>query len=215
MNFSVVILAGGKSSRMGRDKAWLEHRGQPLIARQIETVRQLQPAAIFISARTTVDCAGLGCPVLLDNFPGQGPLAGIDKALEVMLSPMLLVLAVDMPHVTSVVLGDLAAYGREDAGAIPRFAGRIEPLAAFYPKAAQRTLQALLTQGLNTATRFAETCVKLGLARFCDLPQSQRTAFANWNSPADLPASLRPAALRVAHFREPDSVPPVPGYPGE
>ncbi|MCL4790411.1 MAG: NTP transferase domain-containing protein [Verrucomicrobia bacterium] len=77
MNFSAVILAGGKSSRMGRDKAWLPLDGQPLLARQIELVRELTPKEIFISGLADTDYTSLGCPVLTDEFADAGPLAGI------------------------------------------------------------------------------------------------------------------------------------------
>jgi hypothetical protein len=52
MNFSAIILAGGKSSRMGRDKAWLEVGGKTLLARQIELAGPLARSEVFISGRT-------------------------------------------------------------------------------------------------------------------------------------------------------------------
>ena len=77
MKFSAVILAGGKSIRMGRDKAWLPLDGQPLLARQIAVVRELDPVELFISGRNDTDYSSLGYPVLQDAFPDAGPLAGI------------------------------------------------------------------------------------------------------------------------------------------
>ena len=80
MNFSAVILAGGQSRRMGRDKAWLPLDGQPLLARQIELVRELAPEELFISGRSDTDYTRLGCPVLTDEFTDAGPLAGLRPA---------------------------------------------------------------------------------------------------------------------------------------
>ncbi len=68
MNFSAVILAGGKSSRMGRDKAWLEFDGQSLLARQIACVRRAGASEVFISGRAGVDYSAFGCPVMEDEF---------------------------------------------------------------------------------------------------------------------------------------------------
>ena len=75
MKFSAVILAGGRSSRMGQDKAWLPIDGQPLLARQISLVRELDPVELLISGRSGTDYRSLGCRVLTDGFPDAGPLA--------------------------------------------------------------------------------------------------------------------------------------------
>jgi molybdopterin-guanine dinucleotide biosynthesis protein A len=191
MRISAVILAGGKSSRMGREKAWIEYGGRPLILRQIETVRQLEPAEIFLSVRAPNDFASLGWQALVDNFPGQGPLAGIERALEVMQSPLLLVLAVDMPRVTAAMLRSLAGHCSARTGAVPRRGDRIEPLAAIYPQSAHRPLVESLGEKANGAARFADLCVTLGLAEFYDVPPSFHPDFANWNSPAELAAETR------------------------
>ena len=104
MNFSAVILAGGKSSRMGCDKAFLEIGGQTLLARQIQLVHDAGAAEVFISGREGVDYSTSGCRVLTDKFPDAGPLAGIERALDTMTSPLLLVLAVDLPAMTAEFL---------------------------------------------------------------------------------------------------------------
>lgn len=109
MRLSAVILAGGQSSRMGCDKAWVEFEGRPLIALAVEKVRDLRVNEIFISGREGVDYGALNCPVLLDLEPGFGPLGGIERALRDCASPLLLVLAVDLPRMTARFLGNLAA----------------------------------------------------------------------------------------------------------
>ncbi len=187
MNFSAVILAGGKSSRMGRDKAWLEVGGQPLLARQIQLARELGAREIFISGRADADYAAFGYPVLRDKFAGAGPLAGIERALDAAALPLLLVLAVDLPEMSVEFLRGLGAGCVENVGAIPRVNGNIEPLAAFYPKAAQSLAGASLGNRRNAVTTFAENCAQSGLARFVELPAAEARHFVNWNSPADLP----------------------------
>jgi molybdopterin-guanine dinucleotide biosynthesis protein A len=186
MDFSAVILAGGRSSRMGRNKAWLEYRGRPLIVNQLETVRACKPAQIFISAASPAHYSGLGWPILADNFPGSGPLGGIERALEAAASPFILVLAVDMPFITSGTLRRLAAHVEPNRGVVPRIEDRVQPLAAFYSKSAHATLLRLLGEGLNSAVHFADTCVGLGLARYSDLHKQLLDEFANWNTPDDV-----------------------------
>src|ERR1041385_2459244 len=98
MNFSAVILAGGRSQRMGRDKARLIVQGKPLLLRQVELARELGAAEVLISGRAGGDYTGFNCPVLMDRFEDAGPLAGIESALTAMSTEMLLVLAVDMAN---------------------------------------------------------------------------------------------------------------------
>ena len=92
VNFSAVILAGGKSARMGRDKAFVEIGGQTLLARQLALARAAGAREVFISGRADVDYSAFDYRVLLDDFPAAGPLAGIECALAASTLPLLLVL---------------------------------------------------------------------------------------------------------------------------
>lgn len=186
MNFSAVILAGGKSSRMGRDKAWLEVGGQTLLARQIGLVRELGAAEVFISARADADYPAFGCRVLQDKFAGAGPLAGIERALDACTMSPLLVLAVDLPGMSVELLRRLAVGAAEGFGAIPRLAGRLEPLAAFYPKAAHALAMDCLERKNLAVIFFSEMCVRSGMAGLVELGVQEEHYFTNWNSPADL-----------------------------
>ena len=186
MNFSAVILAGGKSSRMGRDKAWLEVGGRTLLARQIKLGRELGAAEIFISGRADVDYSAFGCQVLQDKFPDAGPLAGIERALAAAKSPLLLVLAVDLPAMGVEFLRQLMTDCLDSFGVIPKLANNIEPLAAFYPKAAHAMAVASLERGSFALKDFAGQCVQSGLARFIELDANEARYFTNWNLPTDL-----------------------------
>ena len=104
-------------------------------------------------------------------------------------SPLLLVLAVDLPGMKAEFLRALAASGRDQLGTIPRVDGNLEPLAAFYPKSAQPLAEALLSDRLNAVRIFANRCVQAGLARIAELSASDAKYFTNWNSPADLPCT--------------------------
>ena len=186
MNFSAVILAGGKSSRMGCDKAFAELDGQTLLARQIWLVQAAGAADVFISGQTGVNYSGFGCPVLTDKFHDAGPLAGIHSALAATDSPLLLVLAVDLPGMTADFLRKLAAECRENAGVVPRVAGNLEPLAAIYPKAALPLATFLLKENSLAVKNFAERCEQAMLVSFADLPDSAAGFFLNCNSQDDL-----------------------------
>lgn len=186
VTFSAVILAGGGATRMGRDKAWLEVEGRPLLARQIELVRSLGPQAVFISGRGQVDYHTFGCPVVLDAGLGLGPLAGIAAAIQVSRSPLLLVLAVDLPRMHRAVLETLLVACTDDRGAVARVAGRLEPLVAVYPRAAGGLIQELLAAGRRAVGELAARCEQAGLVGWVDFPAGQAGAFLNWNHPDDL-----------------------------
>ncbi|HEY1490194.1 MAG TPA: molybdenum cofactor guanylyltransferase, partial [Verrucomicrobiae bacterium] len=180
MKFSAVILAGGRSQRMGQDKAWLPVDGKPLIARQIELARTLGAEEVFISGRSEVDYRSLNCHVLQDRVPDAGPLAGIESALAAISTLLLLVLAVDMPQMTIEILQVLLAHCRGNCGAIPRVEEKIEPLAAVYPRAALELARSQLDNGRSAARDFAERCVEQNLAAFVHLSASQAACFENW-----------------------------------
>jgi molybdopterin-guanine dinucleotide biosynthesis protein A len=194
MNFGAVILAGGKSSRMGRDKACLEIGGQSLLARQIQCVRAAGAREVFISGRRGTDYSPLGCPVLEDEFPEAGPLAGIAAALAAVREPLLLVLAVDMANISGDFLGRLHAHCGEGLGAVPVCDKILEPLAAFYPKAADELARKLLaaTNGVASpgAKHFAKACEEAGWVRCVAVPPHEVSVFKSWNSRADLPPEI-------------------------
>jgi molybdopterin-guanine dinucleotide biosynthesis protein A len=106
---------------------------------------------------------------------------------------LVLVLAVDMPHMTLGLIRRLLTFCTEGVGAVPRMAGAIEPLAAVYPKAALSVAAELLGDGLSrppAARVFAEQCEHRGLVRFLDATGEVSGAFANWNAPCDVRESL-------------------------
>jgi molybdopterin-guanine dinucleotide biosynthesis protein A len=192
---------------MGQDKAWLPYRGHSLLARQVALARRLSPAEIFISGRAEVDYSALGCPVLTDDFANTGPLAGIESALTASATPLLLVLAVDMPHLTVRLIHHLAAQCSSLLGVVPRVAGCIEPLAAFYPTSARHIALELLGEGQYSAKTFVDYCVLGHMAIIHDLPAATAKIFANWNSPDDLTTSVR----RSASVRNLPSAHVIPG----
>jgi molybdopterin-guanine dinucleotide biosynthesis protein A len=191
--FSAVILAGGKSSRMGRDKAWLKIGGKTLLARQIELVRAVGASEVFISGRPGTDYAEFGGRVLPDHFKDAGPLAGVERALDATTTTLLLVLAVDMPTMTANFLEKLRAASTENLGTVPQVDGRIEPLAAFYPKTAGPLAVEMLRAretgseaGAPGPTDFARRCEKENLVKLIAVDETEARCFTNLNAPEDL-----------------------------
>src|SRR6266487_1578131 len=104
MNISAVLLAGGESRRMGKDKATLLFRGKPLWQIQLDLLRKSEPAEILISARTDPAWRPPEVKFLQDDPPSRGALSGLAASLAQMRTKHLLALAVDMPFMTEKYL---------------------------------------------------------------------------------------------------------------
>jgi molybdopterin-guanine dinucleotide biosynthesis protein A len=148
-----VVLAGGESRRMGRDKAQVEVDGEPLWMRQVGVLRAGGAERVVVARRRGQDpIAYADC--CLDAFEGCGPLAGIHAALAIGGHPLIAVLAVDMPGVDAAWFGWLRGFCRAGVGAAAGAIGALEPLAAIYPAealpvaAARLARRELSVQGL-------------------------------------------------------------------
>jgi molybdopterin-guanine dinucleotide biosynthesis protein A len=148
MTLTALLLAGGESRRMGRDKATIELDGQPLWERQLELLRAMRPEKIFVSARSAPSWLPNTVELLVDDAPSRGPLSGLTKGLAEMRTTHLLVLAVDMPFMTADELGNLLERASEGCGVVPTTAERAEPLAAIYPAEAATDFQAALSNSV-------------------------------------------------------------------
>src|SRR6266436_4670837 len=98
---AAFVLAGGKSIRMGQDKAFLPWEGQTLLARALEATQAVASLTRIVGARAKFDAYA---NVVEDIFVDRGPLGGIHAALSLTAREFNLVLAVDLPFVTSALL---------------------------------------------------------------------------------------------------------------
>ncbi len=184
--FAAVLLAGGRSRRMGQDKALLPlPDGRRLWERQLAVLRALEPAELFISGPPRVGFP-TDVPLLADSVPGLGPLAGIAAALRAMRSPRLVVLAVDLPAMTAGFLAALLS-GKPVVGVIPRMDdGFFEPLAAVYSCEAHPAAVARLRSGDRSLQAFVRALIEDGLGIAWPVAGEDAHLFTNWNNPQDL-----------------------------
>ncbi|HWH70084.1 MAG TPA: NTP transferase domain-containing protein, partial [Candidatus Sulfotelmatobacter sp.] len=152
----------------------------------LATLRQAGIEEIFISGRAGTDYSGLHCPVLVDVEPGFGPVAGIERGLHAVSSPLLLVLAVDLPKMTAAFLNQLAAHCDPLTGAVPKLNGELEPLAAIYPKRCHVLAMEFLARWRHAAREFAAACLRERAMRTFAVSPKEAGCFENWNSPQDL-----------------------------
>ncbi len=146
------ILAGGASSRMGRDKALLVFGGVPLIVRAAQLLEPLveHPTVIAPTGRYHE----LGLRVVPDDHVGFGPLGGIATALRLAESPWNLIVGCDLPYLTAEWLSFLierAAASTADA-VLPENERGLEPLCAMYQKRGEASVRAALERGVRKVT---------------------------------------------------------------
>jgi molybdopterin-guanine dinucleotide biosynthesis protein A len=182
---TAFILAGGKSSRMGRDKAFLELGGKALLAHMLQlaaavasSVHIVGPAAKF---------AGWGA-VVEDVIPGEGPLSGIHAALSTTSSRLNVILAVDLPFVQPHFLAYLIrrAADTEAIVTVPRTAARLHALCAVYRRAFRERAEEALRAGRNQIApllQLADTLI-LDEAELAAL-SFPSTMFDNLNTPQE------------------------------
>jgi molybdopterin-guanine dinucleotide biosynthesis protein A len=136
------VLAGGQSSRMGANKAFLEFDGQTLLARALGVLKEACGSAVIVgdpAVFSGFDPSGFD-PVIADVFPGCGPLAGIHAALVTHSMPgqfsaeLNAMLAVDMPYVSAELIGFLLGVAEESGAVVtvPRIDNGLQPLCAIY-----------------------------------------------------------------------------------
>ena len=181
---SGIILAGGKSSRFGKDKSRLELAGRRVLENLLEVLGQFpfQRLAV-VTARGKAESWPEGIEILPDDQEGLGPIGGITTALR-HLPGGVLVAACDMPLISApLVEWLLDQYDPQADAVIPRHPGGIEPLFSIYEKNFLPALEQAIRTG-RYALHFLFAAAKV---RFVDVPEKFSAAreFANINTPED------------------------------
>jgi molybdopterin-guanine dinucleotide biosynthesis protein A len=180
MKCAGFVLAGGKSSRMGSDKALLPFKGTTLIE---HVAAQVQEAAGNV---TLVGCraphSNFSYPIIRDIYPGRGPLSGIHTALAASHEDWNLIVACDMPEVTAAFLTRIierAERGKAHAVIPAGPSGLPEPLCAAYSRLALDVIARALERDIHKVMD-GLTGLDIDLWR---VPDSRH--FHNLNTPAE------------------------------
>jgi molybdenum cofactor guanylyltransferase len=190
MTLTAVLFTGGVSSRMGVDKAILQIDGEPLWKRQLRVLRELQPDALWISARSRPDWCPPEMEAIPDVPPSRGPLSGLAPALRQSATTHLLALAVDMPRMTSDHLRKLLERAASGRGVIPINEGLFEPLCAVYPAEAADAAAVSLGGTDVSLQPFVEVLLRQKRVLPLPLSDADKPLYLNMNSPADLLAGI-------------------------
>jgi molybdopterin-guanine dinucleotide biosynthesis protein A len=165
---------------MGRDKVFLKYEGKPLWQRQLATLRGLSPKQLLISGPARAEWGD--CEVVADEVTNAGPLAGVAAALQKCTMPLLVVLAIDLPRITTGFLRSLLDLG----GAVPCGPHGFEPLAAVYPAKCAALAARSLKIGDFSMQSFVHEAIKKGLLVAHETSPAETGLFTNLNAPSDL-----------------------------
>jgi molybdopterin-guanine dinucleotide biosynthesis protein A len=180
MEAALLVLAGGRSSRMGRPKAWLEVDDTYLLRYTAGRLADSFADVIVSFAEPEQMEQPVPYRVVFDRKSSAGPLAGIESGLMASRHEVLFVIACDMPYVTLEAAEIAVAAARTCDAAIPRIEGRAEPVCGAYRTSALGVIKSALDAGHYRAADVAE---QLDVTWLENLDPAQ---FRSLNTPADL-----------------------------
>ena len=144
-----VVLAGGKSSRMGSPKAWLDFGGEALLQRVARRVAEVAAPVVVVAAEgQDLPLLPEGTAIVRDPVAGKGPLVGIGAGLDALAgrAEAAFVSSTDAPFLHPTLIRRLAALRAGYDIAVPRALGHFQPLCAVYGMAARAEIAALLAE---------------------------------------------------------------------
>jgi molybdopterin-guanine dinucleotide biosynthesis protein A len=193
-DLTAFILAGGKSTRMGTDKAFVDYAGRTLLARALDLSRSVAFDVRIVGSKEKFAAFA---PVVEDVIRDCGPLGGIHAALRASSTELNVMLAVDVPFVSWAFLQYLVTQARgapEAAVVVPRMDGGWQPLCAVYRREFASVAERALLAGRNRIDRlFDDARTRVIEQRELEGAGFSSAIFRNLNTPEELEAELRRA----------------------
>ena len=158
---TAIILAGGKSRRMGSNKAFLKYGSTTFIEHQVMMLRKIFDE-IILSANDTNAYTSLKLPIVSDVIPERGPLSGICAGLSRAKSSHAFVIACDMPFINEKLILYLKSQINGYDVVVPQTSRGLEPMHAFYSRNCIQPMYRCLEEGrLRIVDFFSEVKVKI------------------------------------------------------
>jgi molybdopterin-guanine dinucleotide biosynthesis protein A len=189
-DLSAIIVAGGRSRRMGHPKPWLPLAGVPLITHVAARVQPLVREIVIVAAAGQ-DLPSLAARVVRDREPGLGPLPALALGLETVTTPYAFALGCDTPFVVRAVLQLLAEEAAGADAAIPVWQDRLQPLVALYHRRMAPKIAALAAAGERRLRSLASLPdVRLVPAEHVGACDPTGASFRTLNTPKEYAAAL-------------------------
>lgn len=179
---SAIVLAGGKSSRMGRDKALIEINGVPLLKRTCDAAKHCTDLVYVVTSwRDRYEAIVPDVQWIEESSP-RSPIIAFSEALEQVSTDWMLLLACDLPRLQGEILKQWIAQLAETPIIVPRRNQRWEPLCGFYRRDCLPRLQQYLAKGQRSFQHWLDS------ETVQELVVNDRQILFNCNSPDDLKA---------------------------
>lgn len=185
-----VILAGGKSSRMGRNKALLEIGGKRIVESTVALFESLFSEVTLVT-NTPSEYSDLGIKTVADIFPHKGPLGGIHTGLNCSSYDYSFVVSCDMPFLKRKLIEYLIGLRDGFDVVVPILRGRYEPLHALYSRGCLKPVEAIIEEGdLRIIGFYPEVRVREVHEDEFTSFNPEPSAFININTPEDYRIAL-------------------------
>ena len=185
---SGIVLGGGQSRRMGRDKRRLHWEGEPFLDRVCRLMNGLFDEVLVVTAQEDYDCSHLPVRLVTDKIPQKGSLGGLYTGLLEAQNPLIFVVACDMPFLLKESIARLCLEPISDVLVVKLSTG-IQPLHARYSKGCAPIIEQMIHEGdlkiQNLVFRTGLTVKIIEESLFDDI-DPYRESFDNINTPADL-----------------------------
>jgi molybdopterin-guanine dinucleotide biosynthesis protein A len=181
-NTTGVLLAGGKSLRMGQDKAGIKIGGRPLLSRSLDLLCQYFTSILIAGDRP--ELATDDIPAIPDIFPGSA-LGGLYTGLKSAETDWIFVAPCDMPYPDSRILELLLKNRNGYDAVVPRTPAGYEPVFALYHKSCLPHMEKMLQQGQYRIYDFYRK-IKVHYLDWQQMPEGWERALLNINTPEQL-----------------------------
>ena len=189
-NITGVILGGGQSRRMGRDKRRLYWDGEPFLDRVCRLIGDLFDEILVVTAEKDYDCSHLPVRLVTDVIPQKGSLGGLYTGLMEAKNSKIFVVACDMPFLLKESISRLCLEPAGDVDVVVvKLSTGLQPLHARYSKRCAPFIEQMIQEGdLKIQNLISQPGLRVELIQetlFDDI-DPYRQSFMNINSPADL-----------------------------
>lgn len=176
-----IILAGGKSSRMGRDKGFIQYNDEPFVMHSIKALHPIVADILIVTNNSSYDVFGL--TRINDIIENAGPLSGVYSGLKSSRTDYNLILSCDIPLIKTAILEKITSEIDDKYDSIPLISnGKLMPLIAFYNKRCEHIFQKLLQNGERRMSKALQNCS----IKTIELASELTNYTANINTPSEL-----------------------------
>lgn len=196
---SGVLIAGGRSRRMGQDKRFMKVSGRSVFDRTLALLRATFTENIVVLAEPIQMLDLHSCPVVYDLIPNAGSLGGLYTGLMTASRPRVFAVACDMPFLDIEVIRFMLSHGEATDVVVANLGGRFQPMHTMYSKRCTPFLQAMAQeQDLKIQKLFQEKELRMRILTENDLRAFGPAfrSFQNINTPDDLVSAEAPPPLQ-------------------